>query len=97
LEPVLKGISHARIGEGGTRDRNVVERRAGTAQTYDPNYPICIQTYGRDGNSAQPNASLTRISRVQVPTEPGASAPTDLTRQTASIALTAQSGRHPHH
>lgn len=21
------------------------------AQTYDPNYPICIQTYGRDGNS----------------------------------------------
>jgi hypothetical protein len=67
------------------------------AQTYDPNYPICIQTYGRDGNSAQPNASLNRISRVQVPTEPGASAPTDLTRQTASIALTAQSGRHPHH
>jgi Protein of unknown function (DUF3551) len=20
------------------------------AQTYDPNYPVCIQTYGRDGN-----------------------------------------------
>ena len=21
------------------------------AQTYDPNYPICLQTYGRAGNS----------------------------------------------
>jgi len=21
------------------------------AQTYDPNYPICIQTYGRDGGA----------------------------------------------
>jgi hypothetical protein len=20
------------------------------AQTYDPNYPICLQTYGKDGN-----------------------------------------------
>jgi hypothetical protein len=44
-----------------------------------------------------PMHHLTRISWVQVPTEPGASPPTDLTRQTASIALTAQSGRHPHH
>ncbi len=23
------------------------------AQTYDPNYPICLQTYGRDGNYIQ--------------------------------------------
>ena len=21
------------------------------AQTYDPDYPVCLQTYGRDGNS----------------------------------------------
>jgi hypothetical protein len=22
----------------------------GRAQTYDPRYPVCLQTYGRDGN-----------------------------------------------
>ena len=24
-----------------------------SAQTYDPGYPVCIQTYGRDGNSIE--------------------------------------------
>jgi hypothetical protein len=38
-----------------------------SAQTYDPGYPVCLQTYGRDGNSiacgyaslAQCNASAS--------------------------------------
>jgi hypothetical protein len=28
----------------------VLAAGAARAQTYDPKYPICLQTYGRDGN-----------------------------------------------
>ena len=33
------------------------------AQTYDPGYPVCLQTYGRDGNSiACGDASLAQCN-----------------------------------
>ena len=43
------------------------QSRPAPAQTYDPGYPVCLQTYGRDGNSiacgyyslAQCNASAS--------------------------------------
>jgi Protein of unknown function (DUF3551) len=47
----LKGVSIAHSGFGDFDDRNGFDGGAGSSPTYDPNYPVCLQTYGIGGGS----------------------------------------------